>query len=1103
MFCAVKKVKTADNSTTAELSTKAKHVSTAVTEDSQSLDALVPGTKFVLYVQNVLSNGLQVSFNNGNIGYVNRVYLDKPLDSYKPGQEINGTLMYVMPTVKFAYFTLLPSDDETERLSIGETFDNAKVLYTGSGGVVLSLKKGIRGLVPYRRTEVAYETIPEIFSPQSTHKCRVLAYDSIERIYVCTMERELLKQKHLAKETLVPGQLLDVQIARVHAESGYLMVTSGKTRGWVAPEHVRDVDSPKKSAPKVGDVVKARVLGRDMKQTGTLFTLKKSLIDSKLPVLSDISEAKPGHKHHGTIVQINGKGILVSFFDRVKGLVPASSLDSRTASMRWNFAVGQTVAAKIERVNARENKITLSVFTGKKTEEVSFVIGEAVEGSVVESSVEGVYVRLTKDDSTPRTAFLPAGHMAPCREVGSYLSARYAIGDSISALVFSTSPRFVLTRTFVPQDKYRDFKTLKIGDCLPCSISELGAEASKVLLPVKNFDSYGILPASGVDDVDSLHVNQLLFAKVTSIDKKRKKITLTTALRELWNESSKSDDDLVPALDITTLHFNKLRELSEHDYYKNKPISRAKIGARVNGVVDKVTEHGLVLKLENDLVGTVRRDHYSGDFKPGDSVNGSILWINYIHELVEVTLLPSLVNVISTKQTKLANVTLDTQLRGDIVLVTNWFALVVLKGAANGNLAALPTRRHVNDLEPDLTPYAMGKRIRCYVVLNGSQSDLVPICLAKSAFEVAKSVELPVKSPVKKELKRKTENSASNEQPSKKIKKTKEESKKPKVEESTKKKKKVKKETVKAEAEIETPTTVNDEISKRKKPKRKRTEEAEVEEDIAEPEVAIETPVESEEDYSESDEGESKDRVGIPACGFYWDNKPDGSVLQPEVESSSDDDDEEADEPASKRKKKKLSAAERREAERQKEREIREREEALASNEAPNSVDQFDRLVLSSPDSSMIWLQYMAYHLQATEIEKARAVAKRAIKTINFREEGERLNVWQAWLNLESRFGSSESLESVFQEAVKTNDALKVYLHMLTVHADAGRQNELDKIVTTIVGKFKQVAQVWVECGCALLKIGLKDKSRHIMQRALQSLPPQERTYISKKKYLE
>ncbi|KAI4492504.1 hypothetical protein M0804_002295 [Polistes exclamans] len=233
--------------------------------------------------------------------------------------------------------------------------------------------------------------------------------------------------------------------------------------------------------------------------------------------------------------------------------------------------------------------------------------------------------------------------------------------------------------------------------------------------------------------------------------------------------------------------------------------------------------------------------------------------------------------------------------------------------------------------------------------------------------------------------------------------------------------------------------------------------------------------------------------LSLPQCGFYWDPMPD-LRLTADIQTSSDSEDDTEKQKTSKVKK--LNAAQRREQERQKEREIREREEALASNQMPNSVDQFDRLVLASPDSSLVWLQYMAYHLQATELEKARAVAKRAIKIINFREENEKLNVWNAWLNLESKFGTSETLNDVFQEAVKSNDALKIYTHMLTVHVESKQQFELEKLVNTFIAKFKQNPQVWVECGSALLKLGLKDKSRQIMQRALQSLPPSEHVNI-------
>lgn len=81
-----------------------------------------------------------------------------------------------------------------------------------------------------------------------------------------------------------------------------------------------------------------------------------------------------------------------------------------------------------------------------------------------------------------------------------------------------------------------------------------------------------------------------------------------------------------------------------------------------------------------------------------------------------------------------------------------------------------------------------------------------------------------------------------------------------------------------------------------------------------------------------------------------------------------------------------------RELEKQKaEKELSRLEEALMDpGRQPESAEDFDRLVLSSPSSSLLWLQYMAFHLQATEIEKARAVAERALKTISFRSRPHR-----------------------------------------------------------------------------------------------------------------
>lgn len=53
----------------------------------------------------------------------------------------------------------------------------------------------------------------------------------------------------------------------------------------------------------------------------------------------------------------------------------------------------------------------------------------------------------------------------------------------------------------------------------------------------------------------------------------------------------------------------------------------------------------------------------------------------------------------------------------------------------------------------------------------------------------------------------------------------------------------------------------------------------------------------------------------------------------------------------------------------------------------PDSPKDFERLLLAEPNSSYLWIQYMAYHLKSADVESARGVAERALKSISFREE--------------------------------------------------------------------------------------------------------------------
>uniref|UniRef100_A0A8D0EMD8 Protein RRP5 homolog n=1 Tax=Strix occidentalis caurina TaxID=311401 RepID=A0A8D0EMD8_STROC len=176
-----------------------------------------------------------------------------------------------------------------------------------------------------------------------------------------------------------------------------------------------------------------------------------------------------------------------------------------------------------------------------------------------------------------------------------------------------------------------------------------------------------------------------------------------------------------------------------------------------------------------------------------------------------------------------------------------------------------------------------------------------------------------------------------------------------------------------------------------------------------------------------------------------------------------------------------------------KEKELCKLEAALMDpSRQPQSADDFDRLVLSSPNSSILWLQYMAFHLQATEIEKARAVAERALKTICFREEQEKLNVWVALLNLENMYGTAETLMKVFERAVQYNEPLKVFQHLCDIYANSEKYKQAEELYHTMLKRFRQEKSVWLKYASFLLKQGQTEATHRLLERALKALPTKE-----------
>jgi rRNA biogenesis protein RRP5 len=160
---------------------------------------------------------------------------------------------------------------------------------------------------------------------------------------------------------------------------------------------------------------------------------------------------------------------------------------------------------------------------------------------------------------------------------------------------------------------------------------------------------------------------------------------------------------------------------------------------------------------------------------------------------------------------------------------------------------------------------------------------------------------------------------------------------------------------------------------------------------------------------------------------------------------------------------------------------------------AMSSAADYERTLLSQPDSSMIWTQYMAHLLQLGETDKARAVAERALKTINIREEREKFNIWVAYLNMENSFGTDESLDAVFQRACEYTEKKKMFLHLVSILIKAGKDDKADDIFQTMIKKFSQSSKVWVNYAAYLMEHNRADEGRELLPRSLKILPTRKR----------
>ncbi|KAI5963375.1 RRP5 [Candida theae] len=243
---------------------------------------------------------------------------------------------------------------------------------------------------------------------------------------------------------------------------------------------------------------------------------------------------------------------------------------------------------------------------------------------------------------------------------------------------------------------------------------------------------------------------------------------------------------------------------------------------------------------------------------------------------------------------------------------------------------------------------------------------------------------------------------------------------------------------------------------------------------------------EEEDEEDEEDESTNSQTNALSTNGFDWT----ASILDQTEDQDSSSEDEDF-----------MSSSGKKKARKQQQKQKKVEDKTIDLNtRAPQSVSDFERLLIGNPNSSILWMNYMSFNLQLSEVDKARQIGERALETINYREEQEKLNIWIALLNLENTFGSDESLNAVFKKACQYMDSFTIHQKLASILIMSEKYDEARELFKSMGKKFGQNVTTWISYGSFLLDHqGSSTEARQVLAKALQVLPKRDHIEVVRK----
>jgi rRNA biogenesis protein RRP5 len=224
----------------------------------------------------------------------------------------------------------------------------------------------------------------------------------------------------------------------------------------------------------------------------------------------------------------------------------------------------------------------------------------------------------------------------------------------------------------------------------------------------------------------------------------------------------------------------------------------------------------------------------------------------------------------------------------------------------------------------------------------------------------------------------------------------------------------------------------------------------------------------------------------LPAVGFFEEEEKEKENSSSASSSSSS---EEEDKKSTRKRERSATAAE-----------VEARESQLARREAvPETDEDFERLLMGAPHSSEVWIRFMSHKLSNADVEAARQIGTRALLRIPSSSHAkERANVWTALTNLEVKFGSDKTLESILARGGSEVGRLEMDCRALdALEREGDKKLEIaTEFSAAVLKRHAAAAEAWLRVGQFFIRRGDGAKSGQLLQKGLKQVADKVPTHF-------